>query len=109
MRDEIANLEGTNLAAFSTDNSSRICLVGQAAYDNASTKYYFTAGNAGEWTTRTTDWGYGNRTYKITTSGSGSNNSCNNYHGIRPFCNLSANTAVSTEPDASGVYTIVSY
>ena len=83
--------------------------MGQACYDNAADKGSFVAGQANDWWTRTIDWGYGNRAMRITYNGSSSNQYCNGFIGVRPFCNLSGNVKLSLTADSDGVYDIVAF
>lgn len=101
--------EGSRLALFTTDNSSRLCNPTASAVSNST---YTTSGlNTGQpwwWWLRTPNASNAHYVRIVHPSGGLSNN--NAYYGVgglRPALNLSSSILVSDTTDAYGCYTVV--
>lgn len=100
--------EGSRLALFSSDNSSRLCkptanAVSNSTYNNSS----LSASQNWWWLLRSP---YSSDSYRVRyvyTGSSYGNNASDGNYGVRPALNLSSGILVSDSADSDGAYTIV--
>ena len=102
--------EGSRLALFSSDNSSRLCkptanAVSNSTYNNSS----LSASQNWWWWLRSPDSSYSYNVRRVNTDGSSNYYSHAYYgnYGVRPALNLSSGILVSDSADSDGAYTIV--
>ena len=101
--------EGSRLALFSSDNSSRLCkptanAVSNSTYNNSS----LSASQNWWWWLRSPYSSYSYYVRHVYTDGSSNyNDACSGYGGVRPALNLSSGILVSDSADSDGAYTIV--
>ncbi|OPZ65875.1 MAG: hypothetical protein BWY85_00234 [Firmicutes bacterium ADurb.Bin506] len=101
--------EGSLLAMFSADNSSRLCkptanAVSNSEYTNSS----FSASKNWYWWLRSPDSSYSRYVRLVGTDGSAdSGRAYDGRFGVRPALNLSSGILVSDTPGSDGAYTII--
>lgn len=101
--------EGSRLALFSSDNSSRLCkptanAVSNSTYNNSS----LSASQNWWWWLRSPYSSYSNNVRDVDTDGSSSGDyAYGGDNGVRPALNLSSGILVSDSADSDGAYTIV--
>ena len=100
--------EGSRLALFSSDNSSRLCkptanAVSNSTYNNSS----LSASQNWWWWLRSPNSSDSSNVRDVHTDGSGSYSAFGGYDGVRPALNLSSGILVSDSADSDGAYTIV--
>lgn len=102
--------EGSMLALFSSDDSSRLCkptanAVSNSAYANSSLS---TSQNWQWWLRSPFSMNSGHvRRVNADGGGNGSDGACNGSYGVRPALNLPSGILVSDTTDSDGAYTIV--
>lgn len=101
--------EGSRLALFSSDNSSRLCkptanAVSNSTYNNSS----LSASQNWWWWLRSPGSSYSYNVRNVYTGGSSDGTyACYGNYGVRPALNLSSGILVSDSADSDGAYTIV--
>lgn len=99
--------EGTLLAMFTSDNSSRLCACTAQAISNSN--YSSNPTTAANWYWWLRSPSAGNSYYARSVSsdgGEGYDDACSGLQGLRPLCNLSSGILVSDNPNADGYYEI---
>ena len=102
--------EGSLLALFSSDNSSRLCrptanAVSNSAYTNSS----LSTSQNWQWWLRSPFSSISGYVRRVNAGGggNGSDGACNGSYGVRPALNLPSGILVSDTTDSDGAYTIV--
>lgn len=101
--------EGSLLALFSSDNSSRLCKPTANAVSNSTyTSSNLSASQNWWWWLRSPSSSYSYRVRIVDADGSSSSYyACDGTYGVRPALNLSSGILVSDSADSDGAYTIV--
>ena len=102
--------EGSLLALFSSDNSSRLCKPTANAVSNSTyIDSELSASQNWRWWLRSpySSFSYGMRIVSRSGSSSGGSNANSGTYGVRPALNLSSGILVSDSADSDGAYTIV--
>lgn len=102
--------EGSLLALFSSDNSSRLCKPTANAVSNSTyTDINLSASQNWRWWLRSPVSSYPNIVCNVYSDGSSYNNpfAYHGNHGVRPALNLPSGILVSDSADSDGAYTIV--
>lgn len=99
--------EGTLLALFNSNNSSRQCTCTPQAITNSNYTSNPKTSDYWSWFLRSPYAGYANDVRGCYTSGAESNvHAYIGYYGVRPLCNLSSDTLVSDNVNGEGYYEI---
>lgn len=99
--------EGTLLAMFTSDNSSRLCACTAQAISNSNYSSNPTTAANWYWWLRSPRAGNSYYARNVDSGGSESNSyACYGGRGLRPLCNLSSGILVSDNPNADGYYEI---
>ena len=101
--------EGSLLALFSSDNSSRLCKPTANAVSNSTyTSSSLSASQNWLWWLRSPYSSYSRNVRHVYSDGSSNNYyAYSGYYGVRPALNLSSGILVSDTADSDGAYTIV--
>ena len=99
--------EGSLLALFNSNNSSRLRTCTPQAIANSNYTNNPSSADNWHWRLRSPYSCYASNVRGVNSDGSeGLSNACYGHVGVLPLCNLSSDTLVSDEPDSEGYYTI---